>query len=101
MEITFKDLQDFVLQWANDKGILVPENSHKQALKMVSEVGELCDAVIKNDRFEQRDAIGDVLVTVIILAEQLGHNPVKCLDIAYNVIRNRKGETVNGVFIKE
>ena len=98
---TFEDLTQSVLEWADDKGILIPENSHKQALKMVSEVGELCDAVIKNDIFEQRDAIGDVLVTVIILAEQLGHNPVKCLDIAYNVIRDPKGKTVKGVFIKE
>ena len=99
--MTFEQLNEKVLEWADDKGILVPENSHKQALKMVSEVGELCDAVIKNDKYDQIDAIGDVLVTVIILAHQLGHDPVKSLYTAYEVIKDRKGISKNGIFIKD
>lgn len=101
MENKFETLQQNVIQWGKDKGILVPENSHKQALKMVSEVGELCDALIKNDVNGTKDAIGDVLVTVIILSEQLGYNLTECLELAYNEIKERKGKTENGIFIKE
>ena len=35
-----------VLRWANERGLLRPENHLKQMGKMVSEVGELCDAII-------------------------------------------------------
>jgi len=90
-----------VLNWANERGLLKPENKLMQMGKMVSEVGELCDAIIKNDKNGQIDGIGDVLVTLIILANQLGYDIEDCLEVAYNEIKNRKGETINGTFIKE
>jgi len=98
---TFEELSEKVLQWGLEKNIIVPQNQLRQALKMVSEVGELCDAIIKNDKENQIDAVGDVLVTIIILSEQLGYHPVKCLDVAYNQIKNRTGKTINGTFIKD
>jgi NTP pyrophosphatase (non-canonical NTP hydrolase) len=96
----YRSLQKDVLGWARDKDLLKIENHKSQALKMVSEVGELCDAIAKNDNEETIDAIGDTLVTLIILANQLGLDEVDCLESAYGVIRNRKGKTVNGTFIK-
>jgi NTP pyrophosphatase (non-canonical NTP hydrolase) len=100
-ESHFHSLREQVIQWGKDKGILVPENSHKQALKMVSEVGELCDALIKNDVEGIKDGIGDTLVTIIILSEQLGYNLTECLQLAYNEIKDRKGTNKDGIFIKE
>ena len=44
--MNFEQLSNDVLVWANEKGILKPENHKNQALKMVSEIGELCDAII-------------------------------------------------------
>ena len=70
-------------------------------MKLVSEVGELCDAIGKEDSVETVDAIGDIRVVLIILSEQLGLDDDECLESAYNVIKNRKGKTVNGTFIKE
>jgi NTP pyrophosphatase (non-canonical NTP hydrolase) len=90
-----------VLNWANERGLLKPENKLMQMGKMVSEVGELCDAIIKDDKNGQIDGIGDVLVTLIILANQLGYDVEDCLEVAYTEIKNRKGETINGTFIKE
>ena len=80
-----------VLNWANERGLLKPENKLMQMGKMVSEVGELCDAIIKDDKNGQIDGIGDVLVTLIILANQLGYDVEDCLEVAYNEIKNRKG----------
>lgn len=97
----FDQLRNDVLVWANERNILKPENKFKQALKMVSEVGELCDAIIKSEKPNIIDGIGDVLVTVIILAEQLKLDPTECLESAYNEIKNRTGKTENGVFVKD
>lgn len=99
--MTFNELKTNVIQWGKERGILIPKNSHKQALKMVSEVGELCDALIKNDIEGIKDGIGDTLVTIIILSEQLGYNLTECLQLAYNEIKDRKGKTESGIFIKE
>lgn len=45
-------------------GLYEPGNSSaiKQALKATSEIGELADAVLKNDIDEIKDAIGDIFV---------------------------------------
>jgi hypothetical protein len=48
-----------------------------------------------------KDGIGDILVTVIIFAQQLGYTPAECLEAAWNEIKDRKGKTEGGVFIRE
>jgi NTP pyrophosphatase (non-canonical NTP hydrolase) len=97
----FEDLQKDVINWANDKNLIKPENAPTQFLKVVEELGELSRSILKEDRKEEIDAFGDVMVTLIILSEQRGLNLVDCLNTAYEVIKNRKGKTVNGTFIKD
>lgn len=96
-----ENIQKLVLEWAHERNLITPDNSFKQALKLVEETGELASAIIKNDTDEIIDAIGDIQVVLIILSEQLGIDYNKSLESAYDVIKYRKGKTVNGVFIKE
>lgn len=90
-----------ILEWAKERGILIPDNATKQMLKLTEEVGELAGAIAKGNNIDQIDAIGDIQVVLIILSEQLGINYKEALESAYNVIKNRTGKTVNGVFIKD
>lgn len=61
----FEQFQQNVQRWATERGIYEHSTALAQALKAVSEVGELCDAVIKNDRDALVDAIGDTAVTIV------------------------------------
>lgn len=97
MQKTTKMLED----WAKERDILHHENADKQLLKIVEEVGELAEAHNKHNSPQFYDSIGDTMVTVIILALQCGIDPDKALEDAYGVIANRKGKTINGVFVKE
>ena len=45
--------------------------------------------------------MGDIFVTLIILCNQIGIEPTRCLDMAYEKIKDRTGKTINGVFVKE
>jgi NTP pyrophosphatase (non-canonical NTP hydrolase) len=99
--MNFEQLKESITLWAQEKGIDKPENAPKQVLKVVEELGELCGSIAKNKRDEEVDAFGDVLVTIIILAEQRQVNLTHALEQAYNVIKNRTGKTVNGVFVKD
>ena len=47
-----------------------------------------------------RDGIGDVVVTLIILAMQNDMDLYECLNFAYDEIKGRTGKMVNGVFVK-
>lgn len=93
------DLVSKVLIWGYDKGIIAVGDAQAQTLKTVAEVGELADNIAKGG--DVRDDIGDILVTLILLAEIKDTNLQECLDIAYNEIANRKGKMVNGVFVKD
>lgn len=101
MTDTFDKLEQLVLSWAEDRNIIKGSDPKSQFLKTVSELGELADAINKNDMHGQIDGIGDVLVTLIIVAEQLGMTLTECLAVAYMEIKDRKGKLVNGTFIKE
>jgi NTP pyrophosphatase (non-canonical NTP hydrolase) len=90
-----------VVKWADDKGLLKKENSAKQFLKVAEEVGEVASALAKDKPDMLMDGIGDVFVTLIILAEQNGMTAEQCLQAAYDEIKNRTGKTVNGVFVKQ
>ncbi|MGH2217236.1 MazG-like family protein, partial [Enterococcus faecalis] len=55
----------------------------------------------RNNENDLRDGIGDVVVTLIILAMQNNMDLYECLNQAYSEIKNRQGKMVNGVFVKE
>lgn len=94
------EVVDNVIQWGRDKGLNDPK---AQLNKVMEEVGEIAHEITRNhfDTPELSDAIGDTLVTVIILSDILGIDPMSALDEAYGVIKDRKGQTSNGTFVKE
>ncbi|MBQ1295970.1 MAG: hypothetical protein IIY21_18130 [Clostridiales bacterium] len=95
-----------VIQWGRDKGLNDPK---AQLNKVIEEVGEIAHEVTRNHydlsagavSDELSDAIGDTLVTVLILSDILGEDPMECLSAAYEQIKDRSGATKNGTFVKE
>jgi NTP pyrophosphatase (non-canonical NTP hydrolase) len=90
-----------VIQWGADRDLLRDEVKDKQLLKCVEEVGELCRSHLKQDMPGIIDGLGDVLVTLILFAEQNNISLEHCLLSAYNEIKDRTGKTVNNTFIKD
>ena len=70
-------------------------------VKTIEEIGEMAEGLNKNKPDLFKDGLGDVLVTLIILAEQNDTSIEECLEIAWEEIKDRTGRTVNGVFIKK
>ena len=127
--MNFEELQEKVLDWADDKDLLYPKNSEKQFMKFIEEVfefkaemdnnlnGELpidsklkqaffrgeieVDELLQKQKLGMELEMGDILVTLIILCKQLDINPIDCLNMAYKKISKRKGKTINGTFVKE
>ena len=100
--MTFEELQTATLDWASARGILEHSTPQAQCLKGLEELGELAAGIARNDGAIIADALGDVLVVQIILAELCGLDLVACLAGAYDEIRLRKGRmSPNGIFIKE
>lgn len=96
------ELEKKVIEWAKARQIIPNATPEAQALKAVSEMGELADAVIKRQHAELVDAIGDVMVCLINLCALKGVTLGYCLAGAYNEIKDRRGTLLpNGCFVKE
>ena len=144
-ELVLKEYQNLILGWAKDKNITTEECIPMQKLKLIEEVGEIANAIVKNKKEEQADGIGDAFVVLTILAEQnaeefeavesysnfedteladllamiiyseynvdfgvflelcvkLDLDIVNCVSSAWDEIKDRKGRTEGGVFIKD
>ena len=96
-----ENTQEKVIEWAKERNLIKLGNAPKQLIKLSEEVGELGSAFLKNDFNEIKDAIGDIQIVLMILSEQLSIDYNQCLEDAYNVIKNRKGRTENGTFIRD
>lgn len=156
--VLMEELIKKVEEWSMERNLHTADPS-KQRLKLWEEFGELNASIARNDREGAIDAIGDMLVVMIIYKQQIGYgsnellypkqynvdflsrlgdtslidcigsgiydsrsyiqglgrvvdilaalayrlgtNLEECLAAAYDVIKDRKGKMINGVFVKE
>ena len=100
-----------IRNWANEKGIYSKGDVKTQIIKLFEETGELSKSIMKNDKEEFIDAIGDIIVVLVSVAE-LGNEFFKtsanekifvedCINSAYEVIAKRTGKMVGGTFVKD
>ncbi len=113
----FKELNERVINWADQKGILLKATPFDQIKKTIEEVDETKEALFaqKNNMFsylnskgklcntseEIKDGIGDTLVTLLIQCKMQNLNPLDCLESALNIIEKRTGKMIDGQFVKD
>jgi NTP pyrophosphatase (non-canonical NTP hydrolase) len=88
-------------QWGRNRGIVFEGNETRQILKTMEETGEYAAALARNDTAAKRDALGDILITLIVGADCMGIKIEDCLRDSLGVITKRTGRMVDGVFIKD
>lgn len=99
---SFNDLHLNIVRWGEARGILKNSTAQAQFMKSVSEMGEVADAVLKNDMAGVKDGVGDVVVCHMMMCEILGIDYLECIAHAWNEIKDRKGHmNSNGVFVKD
>ena len=93
-------INEWAIRHGLDKG-----NPKVEWMKVTEEVGEIRDVFLKPNNFTDpewslKDAIGDSIVTLVVLCLQLGYDVEECLTIAYNDIKDRKGVMIDDNFVK-
>ena len=119
----YEELSKLVIDWGQDKGIFNKSTPLRQLDKTQEELDETRQALQKLNDFayqadlmesigvptpteedicaEVKDGIGDMLVTIILLAKMVDMDTVDSLNAAYDVIKSRTGKMVNGQFVKD
>ena len=99
-QISRSNIFNKIRSWAMVRGIYDKGNSHTQYVKLMEEAGELARALLKNDKPEVIDSIGDMVVVLTNLAKLEKLDIEDCIDNAYATISKRTGKMVNGTFVK-
>ena len=95
------ELEVCITEWAKERGIFRHSNPVKQALKTQEELTELLNAIFDDDREQIKDALGDIMVTLVIQSEMQSIRLEECMEHAYKIISKRKGKMINGQFVKD
>jgi len=119
----YEELSKLVIEWGESKGILDSSTALRQLDKTQEELDETRAALKKLNDFdyqrdlmealgmptsnkedilaEVKDGIGDMLVTIVLLAKMVDLDTTDCLNAAYDVIKQRTGKMVDGQFVKD
>ena len=94
-----KTLIENITKWHHDRNLIEGSTDKDQYCKLIQEAGELSDSICKGKSVA--DDIGDMIVVLINIAERNKLSIAECLFRAWNDIKDRKGQMVDGVFVKE
>lgn len=88
-----EELKLKVIDWAKDRGILDKGTALSQGTKVLEECLELVVADLNKDEAEVKDAVGDILVTVILKCEMLKKSwgKVEFLELLEYAIKDLEG----------
>ena len=89
--MTFSKLIAYISLWHEQRKITINGNSSTQTIKLGEEYGELCAAIVRKDKAEIKDALGDMVVVMVAIAELEDMELRECVESAYNEIKDRKG----------
>ena len=95
------NVYDLIRTWAAGRGIYTAGDTKTQYIKLQEESGELARAILKDNKSELIDAIGDMIVVLTNLAALEGLKVEECVVSAYEVIKSRQGSMINGTFVKQ
>lgn len=99
--VNLNKLEDKIVKWGEDRGIIPDVDPIAQFNKTMEEAGELAQGIVSNNLDEVRDAIGDIFVTLVMQTRAWNLNMTECVEQAWNDIKDRKGKMVDGQFVKE
>jgi NTP pyrophosphatase (non-canonical NTP hydrolase) len=100
MSWAFTELE--VIRWSEARGIIPNSTSLAQLSKAYEEMEEVENALNIRDKPGIIDGLGDVLVCLINVAALEDVDLTRCLEAAYNEIKDRKGHmNKEGIFVKD
>ncbi len=87
--------------WARERGLYDKGDVKTQLVKLSEEVGELSQAILKNNQDGIVDAVGDCVIVLTNLARIGNYDIEDCINYAYKEIKDRTGEIKDGTFVKD
>lgn len=92
-------LIDQTVNWHYKRNLIHGSTDKDQFFKLFEEMMELQKSLTTGR--DIKDDIGDMMVVLINMAERNGTSLEECLAVAYDDIKDRTGQMVDGIFVKD
>ena len=109
-----------IIEWNRERGLLKKEFNHQKEVSFIIEellestgnhdsitartkAEEIATDIVTPDYFDDEkviDAFADIIVFSTGVIAKLGYDPDKVMDEVYKEINSRKGELIDGKFVK-
>lgn len=100
--MSWNEVELKVIRWSEARQIIPNSTSLAQYKKAQQEMRELKKGLREGNRAEIIDGLGDVLVCLINVAALEDLDLTKCLESAYEEIKDRTGHmNKEGIFVKD
>lgn len=100
--MSYAEVEMKIVQWAEARKIIPRATPQAQLNKALEELAELFKAESQQNMDGVRDGVGDVVTCLINYCALKDIDLVDCLWIAYEEIKDRKGELLSdGTFVKQ
>lgn len=99
--MNLEKLEQLIIEWGTERGILPNPDMIAQFNKTMEETQELAQGIVSQNKDEVKDAIGDIIVTLVMQTQAWELTLTECVEQAYNDIKHRKGKMVDGMFVKD
>jgi predicted house-cleaning noncanonical NTP pyrophosphatase (MazG superfamily) len=94
------ELENKIVEWANERGLLEGTTPERQLNKLHEEISEWLEEYENGNREAEMLELGDCFVVLTNIAAKRGYSLKECGWQAYNKIKDRKGKMINGSFVK-
>lgn len=99
--MTFQNTELEVVRWGEARGIVAHGKPLGQAIKTLEEVTALINAINASNIPDVKSAVGDAMVSLVLVCATLDISMTSCFEAAHERIRNRNGYLrATGVFVK-
>lgn len=100
---SFATIADQIFYWGIYRNITKEGGATalSQIKKLKEEVEELEEALMEGVKDEIEKEIGDIQVVLLNVCRLGGFDLTTCLEKTYNKIKDRKGQMIDGRFVKE
>lgn len=101
---TEKMLEEYIELVASQRPLSTPNQIASIVMIMVSRLlanGRIKTVTEKDAEAAKLDALGDMVVVAVNIAERNKSSLETCMNLAWNEIKDREGKMVDGTFVKE
>ena len=91
-------LEEKIIDLAGEEGLTNPEKTLSLYFSVLSKTSDLGEAIKNENHAEVKENIGDIVQTLMIIANNHNLNLATCLNTAWQEVKDRKGSCVFGLY---